>query len=224
MIIKQLSVPKLKGILKEWVPSIVSSIAKQLKMVNKIKNVNLVVSIFNILKDICSTDKNLLESHLSQLVPLFKEFIVDKKHISTQQESLQLSLMIFNTHSNQFLSKYVEDFTSSALLALKSQNIQVISSSISLLGNISKILTENDFSSVEKILNGILPFYEATDVDQAIKENSISSVSQIIYHFGNKISNLDNLVSILIERIKNEVTRLSSIQALETITKSPQGK
>lgn len=75
----------------------------------------------------------------------------------------------------------------------------------------------------------VLPLYECTlqklgaqEVDQEVKDRAIACMGQIIANMGDALkSNLDACMPIFLERLRNEVTRLSAVKALTMIASSP---
>lgn len=73
------------------------------------------------------------------------------------------------------------------------------------------------------------PLYECTvqkldaqEVDQEVKDRAIACMGQIIANMGDVLKqNLDFCMPIFLERLRNEVTRLSAVKALTMIAASP---
>ena len=63
---------------------------------------------------------------------------------------------------------------------------------------------------------------KASDIDQEVKERAISCMGQIIAHLGDQLKkDLPSCLPIFLERLKNEITRLTAVKALISIAKSP---
>lgn len=63
---------------------------------------------------------------------------------------------------------------------------------------------------------------KTTDVDQEVKERAIACMGQIIANMGDVLQpQLDICLPIFLERLKNEITRLSCVKALTMIAASP---
>ncbi|KAG6452371.1 hypothetical protein O3G_MSEX007598 [Manduca sexta] len=62
----------------------------------------------------------------------------------------------------------------------------------------------------------------ATDMDQEVKERAIAACGQLLCHFGDYLQNeLPVCLPILLERLRNEITRLTTVKALTKIASSP---
>lgn len=60
------------------------------------------------------------------------------------------------------------------------------------------------------------------EVDQEVKDRAIACMGQIIANMGDVLkSELNTCLPIFLERLRNEVTRLSSVKALTMIAASP---
>lgn len=63
---------------------------------------------------------------------------------------------------------------------------------------------------------------KAADIDQEVKERAISCMGQIICSLGDNLgSDLPSTLQIFLERLKNEITRLTTVKALTLIAGSP---
>lgn len=62
----------------------------------------------------------------------------------------------------------------------------------------------------------------ATDMDQEVKERAIATCGQLLCHFGDYLHNeLPICLPIFLERLRNEITRLTTVKALTKIASSP---
>ncbi|XP_073957358.1 cullin-associated and neddylation-dissociated 1 isoform X1 [Choristoneura fumiferana] len=81
----------------------------------------------------------------------------------------------------------------------------------------------------EELQQFILPMYEctlvrlrATDMDQEVKERAIATCGQLLCHFGDYLQNeLPICLPIFLERLRNEITRLTTVKALTKVASSP---
>lgn len=75
---------------------------------------------------------------------------------------------------------------------------------------------------VKDLFPGTLKRLKAADIDQEVKEHAISCMGQIIYNLGDHLStDLQPTLKIFLERLKNEITRLTTVKALTLIASSP---
>lgn len=72
------------------------------------------------------------------------------------------------------------------------------------------------------LFNAIHVRLQAQDVDQEVKEHAIRCAGDLIAYLGDFLSdNVDDVLHILLERLRSETTRLTSVKALSVIAASP---
>lgn len=63
---------------------------------------------------------------------------------------------------------------------------------------------------------------KATDIDQEVKERAISCMGHMVCHLGNHLqAELQGVLTIFLDRLKNEITRLTAVRSLTLISASP---
>merc|ERR1719370_2843653 len=63
---------------------------------------------------------------------------------------------------------------------------------------------------------------KAQDIDQEVKERAISCMGQVVAHLGDSLqAELSSCLPIFLERLRNEITRLTAVKALIAIASSP---
>ena len=75
------------------------------------------------------------------------------------------------------------------------------------------------------ILIFVLLFFKrlrAQDIDQEVKERAISCMGQIIAHLGDSLqAELPSCLPMFLDRLKNEILRLTTVKAMTSISNSP---
>lgn len=62
----------------------------------------------------------------------------------------------------------------------------------------------------------------ATDLDQEVKERAISCVGHLVGHLGDRLGDdLEPTLMLLLDRLRNEITRLPAVKALTLVAMSP---
>ncbi|XP_046881587.1 cullin-associated NEDD8-dissociated protein 2 isoform X1 [Hypomesus transpacificus] len=75
---------------------------------------------------------------------------------------------------------------------------------------------------VKEVFSGTLRRLKATDIDQEVKERAISCMGYIVCHLGDQLgAELQPTLLIFLERLKNEITRLTAVKALMLVASSP---
>lgn len=63
---------------------------------------------------------------------------------------------------------------------------------------------------------------KATDIDQEVKERAISCMGHMVCHLGDHLrAELQGVLTIFLERLKNEITRLTAVRTVALIAASP---
>lgn len=63
---------------------------------------------------------------------------------------------------------------------------------------------------------------KATDIDQEVKERAISCMGHMVCHLGDLLgTELQGVLGIFLDRLKNEITRLTAVKTLTLISASP---
>lgn len=63
---------------------------------------------------------------------------------------------------------------------------------------------------------------KTADIDQEVKERAIACMGQILAHFGDMLTDvLYVCLPIFLDRLRNEITRLTTVKALTCIAASP---
>lgn len=78
--------------------------------------------------------------------------------------------------------------------------------------------------SIDEIYSVLLPKLNTQDIDQEVKEEAINCSALLITNVGDKLGNgkgLEECFLIFQDRLSNEITRLTTVKALELIAKSP---
>lgn len=75
---------------------------------------------------------------------------------------------------------------------------------------------------VSDIYRCTLARLRATDIDQEVKERAISAMGQIICTLGDRLrDDLPNCMPLFLDRLRNEITRLTTVKALVKVVSSP---
>lgn len=75
---------------------------------------------------------------------------------------------------------------------------------------------------VRDLFSATLKRLKAADIDQEVKERAISCMGQIVCNLGDYLSSdLQPTLKIFLERLKNEITRLTTVKALTLVASSP---
>uniref|UniRef100_A0A8C8CAJ8 TATA-binding protein interacting (TIP20) domain-containing protein n=1 Tax=Oncorhynchus tshawytscha TaxID=74940 RepID=A0A8C8CAJ8_ONCTS len=209
------------------VPTVVKALHKQLKE----KSMKSRQGCFSLLTELANVLPGALGKHIPALIPGIVHSLTDKS-TSSNMKIDALSFLnvllcshppaVFQPHMKVILSpvvQCVEDpfykITSEALLVTQ-QMVKIICP----LGD--KLPAFDVKPYVKDIFSATLKRLKAADIDQEVKERAISCMGHIVCHLGDQLGgDLQPTLQIFLERLKNEITRLTAVKTLTLIATSP---
>lgn len=150
-------------------------------------------------------------------------------------EALQLITKICDTHSSTVLASYMEDIIPEVVAAVTDKYYKVSSEAIRVVESIIKVLTPLRSASIEqKHLSHIIELHDvilgravANDADLEVRQRAIHALGVLLARTsGSNTQKLIpsakkvNALNVLQDRLKNEITRLSAIQAVDIVCAS----
>uniref|UniRef100_A0A8D0CZ05 Cullin-associated and neddylation-dissociated 1 n=2 Tax=Sander lucioperca TaxID=283035 RepID=A0A8D0CZ05_SANLU len=216
--------------LQSQVPMIVKALHKQLKE----KSVKTRQCCFNMLTELVNVLPGALTTHIPVLIPGIIFSLNDKSSSSNLKiDALACLHVIMVTHPAHAFHAHVPalvppvvacvgdpfyKITSEALLVTQ-QLVKVIRP----LDNLSESSDSFDPSPyINDLFTCTIKRLKAADIDQEVKERAISCMGQIICNLGDRLpAELPGTLLIFLERLKNEITRLTTVKALTLIAGSP---
>ncbi|KAL4655691.1 cullin-associated NEDD8-dissociated protein 1-like [Arapaima gigas] len=214
--------------LKKQVPSIVKALHKQLKE----KSIKSRQGCFSLLTELASVAPGALGDHIPALIPGIVYSLTDKSSSSNIKiDALSfLHVLLFN-HPPEFIHPHIKVILPPVVQCTEDPFYKITSEALLVTQQIVKIMRplEKPMSSafdarpyVKDLFTGTLKRLKAADIDQEVKERAISCMGYIIFHLGDQLgADLQPTLHIFLERLKNEITRLSTVKTLTLITASP---
>lgn len=75
---------------------------------------------------------------------------------------------------------------------------------------------------VSQVFSATLKRLKATDIDQEVKERAITCMGHMVCHLGDHMgAELQGVLAIFLERLKNEITRLTAVRTFTLVAASP---
>ncbi|GJN19078.1 hypothetical protein PR202_gb06315 [Eleusine coracana subsp. coracana] len=215
-----------RWLLKQEVPKVVKSINKQLRE----KSVKTKVGAFSVLKEIVVVLPDCLADHFGSLVPGIEKALNDKSSTSNLKiEALVFTRLVMASHSPSVFHPYIKALSGPILSAIGDRYYKVTAEALRVCGELVRVLRPNlNASSVDfrpyigPIYNAILGRLANQDQDQEVKECAISCMSLVVSTFGDSLQReLPACLPILVDRMGNEITRLTAVKAFSVIANSP---
>uniref|UniRef100_A0A8C7FAK9 Cullin-associated and neddylation-dissociated 2 (putative) n=1 Tax=Oncorhynchus kisutch TaxID=8019 RepID=A0A8C7FAK9_ONCKI len=218
---------KIRLFVVSQVPTVVKALHKQLKE----KSMKSRQGCFSLLTELANVLPGALGKHIPALIPGIVHSLTDKS-TSSNMKIDALSFLnvllcshppaVFQPHMKVILPpvvQCVEDpfykITSEALLVTQ-QMVKIICP----LGD--KLPAFDVKPYVKDIFSATLKRLKAADIDQEVKERAISCMGHIVCHLGDQLGgDLQPTLQIFLERLKNEITRLTAVKTLTLIATSP---
>ncbi|KAH9575070.1 hypothetical protein CY35_01G092900 [Sphagnum magellanicum] len=214
-------------VLQLEVPKVVKSLNKQLRE----KSVKTKVGAFSVLKELVIVLPDSLSDHVGSLVPGIEKALNDKTSNSNLKiEALIFTRLVMASHSSAVFHPHIRALSVPVLTAVGERYYKVTAEALRVCGELVKAIRPNfDMPPVFNYIPFVHPIYNAIfqrltaqDQDQEVKECAISCMGLVISTLGDQLKNeLGTCLPLLLERLRNEITRLTAVKAFATIAESP---
>ncbi|XP_037535620.1 cullin-associated NEDD8-dissociated protein 2 [Nematolebias whitei] len=215
--------------LKKQVPVIVKALHRLLKE----KSFKSRQGCFCLLTELAHTVPGSLEEHIPALIPGIIFSLTDKFTSSTMRidalsflNVLLLSLppQAFQTHV-QVLLPVVLSCVEDTFYKITSEALLVTQQLIKVMRPQGQTDTSGGFDPkpfVKEVFSVTMKRLKAADIDQEVKERAISCMGHMVCHLGDHLgAELHGVLTIFLERLKNEITRLTAVRTITLISASP---
>ncbi|KAG0632469.1 hypothetical protein M758_1G330700 [Ceratodon purpureus] len=214
-------------VLQQEVPKVVKSLNKQLRE----KSLKTKVGAFSVLKELVIVLPNSLSEHMGSLVPGIEKALNDKASNSNLKiEALVFTRLVMASHSPSVFHPHIKALSAPVLAAVGERYYKVTAEALRVCGELVKAIRPNFDNPpafnfvpfVQPIYNAIFKRLTAQDQDQEVKECAISCMGLVISILGDHLKKeLGTCLPLLLERLRNEITRLTAVKAFATIAESP---
>lgn len=215
-----------RWLLKQEVPKVVKSINRQLRE----KSIKTKVGAFSVLKELVVVLPDCLADHIGSLVPGIEKALNDKSSTSNLKiEALVFTRLVMASHSPAVFHPYIQALSGPILSAIGDRYYKVTAEALRVCGELVRVLRPNFEARTLDYRPYIGPIYKAIlarlanqDQDQEVKECAISCMSLVVFTFGDGLQReLPACLPVLVDRMGNEITRLTAVKAFAVIAKSP---
>ncbi|XP_006836907.2 cullin-associated NEDD8-dissociated protein 1 isoform X1 [Amborella trichopoda] len=212
--------------LKQEVQKIVRSINKQLRE----KSIKTKVGAFSVLRELVVVLPDCLADHIGSLVPGIEKALSDKSSTSNLKiEALIFTRLVMASHLPSVFHPYIKALSGPILSAVSERYYKVTAEALRVCGELVRVIRPNieetvfDFRPyVRSIYTAILLRLANQDQDQEVKECAISCMGLVISTFGDDLQmELPTCLPVLVDRMGNEITRLTAVKAFAVIASSP---
>lgn len=214
------------SLLHSQVSSIVKALHKQLKD----KSIKTRQGCFGLLTDLVHILPGSLENEIGSLVPGIVYCLND----SSASSNMKIDALVFLNallihHSPVSIHPYIVTIISAVIQSVDDSFYKITSESLLVLQNIVKVIRpldetcDFDFKPyANDIYESAMKRLTASDIDQEVKERAITSMGQVIANLGDiLVDKLPECLPVYVSRLKNEITRLTTVRAITMISRSP---
>lgn len=213
--------------LASMIPKIVASLSKQLK--DKKTKPQTRIGAFAVLRQLAQVLPGSLGKHVGEIVPGIQHSFDAKSSSSPLKTETLLFLRAFlSSHPASVFHPHVKALTSSVYKAVSDSYYKITAEALRVCAEIVKILRPAGGSSfdfkpfVKPLYNAVADKFSANDIDQEVKEEAINCVSLLVSILGDELREETKAVlKILLDRLRNEITRLTAVRAVADIASSP---
>ncbi|XP_064931912.1 cullin-associated NEDD8-dissociated protein 1 [Columba livia] len=212
--------------LQNQVPSIIKALHKQLKD----KSMKSRQGCFSLLTELANVLPGCLAEHVPALVPGIVFSLADKSSSSNMRiDTLSFLHVLLCNHEPEVFHPHIKTLLPPVVACIGDPFYKITSEALLVTQQLVKVIRPLDKPCaldakpyVKDLFPGTLKRLKAADIDQEVKERAISCMGQIIYSLGDHLStDLQPTLKIFLERLKNEITRLTTVKALTLIASSP---
>ncbi|XP_068578375.1 cullin-associated NEDD8-dissociated protein 2 [Cebidichthys violaceus] len=215
--------------LKKQVPVIVKALHRQLKE----KNIKSRQGCFSLLTELSHTVPGALETHIPALIPGIVFSLTDRSTSSTMRiDALSFFHVLLLSHPPQAFQPHMQVLLPPVVACVEDSFYKITSEALLVAQQLVRVTRPPGQSAtapgfdprpfVREVFPVTLKRLKATDIDQEVKERAISCMGHLVCHLGDHLgAELQGVLLIFLERLKNEITRLTAVRSIALISASP---
>uniref|UniRef100_A0A4W6DCK7 TATA-binding protein interacting (TIP20) domain-containing protein n=1 Tax=Lates calcarifer TaxID=8187 RepID=A0A4W6DCK7_LATCA len=211
------------------VPLIVKALHRQLKE----KSIKSRQGCFCLLTELSHTLPGALEPHIPALIPGIVFSLTDKSTSSNMRiDALSFFHVLLLSHPPQAFQPHMQVLLPPVVACVEDSFYKITSEALLVTQQLVRVMrpqgqtaTAGGFDPkpfVRQVFSVTLKRLKATDIDQEVKERAISCMGHMVCHLGDHLgAELQGVLAIFLERLKNEITRLTTVRTITLIAASP---
>jgi len=215
------------SLLQAQVGNIVKALHRQMKE----KSIKTRQGCFSLLTELILVLPGALASHMNLLVPGIQFSLASGQSNSNMKiDTLSFIQALLTGHHPTVFHPHASILVPAVIAAVSDTFYKISSEALVVLQLLVKVLRPLDSSPTTfdftlytaNIYNCCFVRLKAQDIDQEVKERAISCMGQVVAHLGDSLqAELSSCLPIFLERLRNEITRLTAVKALIAIASSP---
>jgi hypothetical protein len=203
---------------------------------------------FLLLKELVTVLRGGLDDYFEPLVPAIRSSLTatvspDSHHIGTNSnlkiETLCFLRNYFRTHSAESVHPYLDRLCPPVIQAVSDKFYKIVSEAflvcIELVGVLRPVQSDSTSATgyklspvkaefqqyIDDIYNITTRVLSTSDADQEVKERAIMCLGVLLSHAGDQLQDQKAALQMLLDRLRNEITRLISVRTLTIVARSP---
>lgn len=214
------------SLLQQQVPLIVKAVHRQMKE----KSIKTRQDCFSLLKELVLVLPGALTNHITALIPGIQYSLGDKNSSSNMKiDTLAFVHTLLITHQPEAFHAHMTVLAPPIISAVGDPFYKITAEALLVLQQLVQVIRPHgkacyyNFAPLSAdIYHCTLTRLRTADIDQEVKERAIACMGQILAHFGDTLFNeLHVCLPIFLDRLHNEITRLTTVKALTCIAASP---
>lgn len=217
--------------LRSQVPHLVKSLTTQLR--KEKKSIKTRQGAFHLLTELSLVVPGALNEHIADLIPAVQTSLSEKDKATSSNmkiDSLNFLQQLIMSHPVEAFHPHIPVLVPAVIQAVYDPFYKISSEGLNVLQLLVRVIRPFDGQPnafnfgpyVQQIYQCTLLKLKATDIDQEVKERAISCMGLIISILGDHLRDeLQTCLPIFVDRLRNEITRLTTVKALTQIAASP---
>lgn len=218
---------ELLKMMSDQVPSLVKAVARQLRE----KSVKTRQCCFALLTELLHVVPGALSTYFHLLIPGVQFSLLSDKNFNSNMkiDTLNFLATALISHDPAVFHPHVGALVPLVVQMVQDNFYKVVAEALVVVQLLVRVIRPLEKPSSFDFTPHVNPLYQcvfiklyATDIDQEVKEKAISAMGQLISSFGDFLNGqLTKCLPVMLERLKNEITRLTAVRALTVIALSP---
>ncbi|XP_012664685.1 cullin-associated NEDD8-dissociated protein 2 isoform X2 [Otolemur garnettii] len=212
--------------LRGQVPLVIKALQRQLKD----RGIRARQGCFSLLTELAGVLPGSLAEHMPVLVPGIVSSLADRSSSSTiRMDALAFLQGLLTTEPAEAFHPHLPSLLPPVMACVADPFYKIAAEALLVLQELVRALWPLDRPRmldpelyVGEMSTATLARLRATDLDQEVKERAISCMGHLVGHLGDRLGDdLEPTLLLLLDRLRNEITRLPAVKALTLVAKSP---
>ncbi|XP_067930479.1 cullin-associated NEDD8-dissociated protein 1-like [Watersipora subatra] len=215
-------------LLRNQLPMIVKGVTRQLKE----KSFKTRQSCFLLLSELSLVLTGCLSEHITSIMPGINYSLTDKNSSSTMKiDTLSFLNTLIANHPGNIFHDHLGSLVPGVVNAVADNFYKIVSEALLVAQQLVQVLrplkplqpfNPSFLVYVKALYECTLARLKAADIDQEVKERAISCMGRLLCNLGDCLgTELTVCLPIFVDRLRNEITRLTTVKSLTLVASSP---